>query len=522
MTVAQIESVITNATAALTDWNSFVDGLSSLEGPDQVILDLEKPLPSLSPPTSITQIGTKLTGAIGLVHNLAGIESLDLIPDLMVTEITARVSAVRAAVDKLVAQLDSLEKESEIISLDVDNMTIANANNKQINLVPIFIELYPLIQNLLVALYQLRTMSGLSEEGGFTLQLAQIQAARSAQQRAYGDLSRLRRALDTNKTKLDSIVSTAQVAAQEVAAIRDQTTEAAQKTEEGKSTVEALVATAAAINEEATKLKTSIDAYQPTFNKFQAELDERDAIFVKGKAELEKLLGDSKNAHEQLLATKRSEFEIFQSNLAKSENEMDRLLARSRDILGEATVSGLSESFAREMKTTGRQLRWIQILFYFSIAFLLAAAGIVLDAFPWLSGWVHTTRFEPPANADPIAVALFYLGNFVSKLTFLLPPLILLFFAARRYTELFRLKTHYTYKYTVAASLPGFKIEAPAYADAITASAFKELLFNPGEKAEGPEDRADGKGGNTFLQRLIEPVVRRAIDKMGNVPKTPP
>jgi hypothetical protein len=208
--------------------------------------------------------------------------------------------------------------------------------------------------------------------------------------------------------------------------------------------------------------------------------------------------------------------------LTKSEKEMDRLLERSRDILGEATVSGLSESFAREMKTTGNQLQRIQVLFYFSIAFLLAAAGIVLDAFPWLSGWVHTTRIEPPTNADSIAVALFYLGNFVSKLTFLLPPLILLFFAARRYTELFRLKTHYTYKYTVAASLPGFKIEAPAYADAITASAFKELLFNPGERVEAPEDRPDGKGRYTFLQRLIEPAVRRAIDKMGDVPKAAP
>ena len=70
--------------------------------------------------------------------------------------------------------------------------------------------------------------------------------------------------------------------------------------------------------------------------------------------------------------------------------------------------------------------------------------------------------------------------------------------------------------------MPGFKIEAPAYADAITASAFKELLFNPGEKVEAPEDRPDGKSGNTFLQRLIEPVVRRAMDKMGDVPKPPP
>jgi hypothetical protein len=58
---------------------------------------------------------------------------------------------------------------------------------------------------------------------------------------------------------------------------------------------------------------------------------------------------------------------------------------------------------------------------------LAVAAGVVLNAFPWLEGYVHVVKFEPPPNADPMAIGVFYLGNFVSKLTFLLPPLILCF-----------------------------------------------------------------------------------------------
>ena len=117
MTAPQLESVVQNATPTVADWNRFIGGLSSLEGPERVLFDLEKPIPSINPPISIEQIGVKLTGAIALAHNLSAIESLDLIPDSVVTEVTARVSAVRTGVEKLVAQIDALEKDSEIASL---------------------------------------------------------------------------------------------------------------------------------------------------------------------------------------------------------------------------------------------------------------------------------------------------------------------------------------------------------------------------------------------------------------------
>lgn len=519
MTAPQLKNVIEAGTTALANWNSFVEGLSSLEGPNQVVFDLEKPIPNLAPPTSIEQIGAKLTGAIGLIHNLSGIESLDLIPDLVVTEVTARVSAVHTVVEKLVALINSLEKDSEIASLDAASMTAANQKSQHVNLPPLFIELYPAIQNLLVTLYQIRTMSDLSEEGGYTLQLSHINAARSAQRRAYGELNRMRRALGGTQKKLADVVSEAQSAAAEVAAVKGQTTDAVKKAEESKTKAETLVAATTAINEAGVALKASIDAYQGTFNKFQADLDEKTATFGKGKADLDKLLTDAKAEQDKLLAEKKAAHEKLTSDIGAEQAEINRLLARSREVLGEATVSGLSDGFAREMKATRNQLRWIQLLFYFSVACLVVAAGIILNAFPWMEKWVHIVRFEPPANAQPTAVALFYLGNFVTKLTFLLPPLILLLFAGRRYTELFRLKTQYTYKYAVAASLPGFKVEAPNYADAITALAFKELLFNPGDRVNAPEDKSEG--GNTFIQKLIEPIVKKAMDKIGDAPKPP-
>ncbi len=550
MTAPELKGVIEAGSATLTNWNTIVDRLTSIEGPNGAVFEIEKPIPNLVPTTSIQQMSTKLSGAIGLVHNLSGIESLDLIPDSIVTEVSARVGSVRAVVEKLLAHINSLESDSEIVSLDAESMIAANQKSQQINLPPIFVELYPAIQNLFVTLYQMRAMSELSEEGGYALQISQINAARSAQQRAYGELNRLRRALGATQKKLDNIISEAGLASEEVAAVKKQSADIVKGVEESKAKAEALIAASSAINDTATTLKASIDGYQIAFNKFQADLDQRNDTFVKGKADLDNLLAESaaerakfltegqsrldqllaeskaeqdrllvekKAAHEHLVSEKLTSYEKLQSDIGAAKAEMDRLLARSREVLGEATVSGLSDSFAREMRGTRNQLRWIQLLFFFSVACLLVAAGIVLNAFPWVEKWVHIVRFEPPANADPTAIALFYVGNFVSKLTFLLPPLILLLFAGRRYTELFRLKTQYTYKYAVAASLPGFKVEAPNFADAITALAFKELLFNPGERINAPEEKSDNAGELTFIQRMLEPIIKKAMDKMGEV-----
>src|SRR5262249_6828905 len=122
MTAPQLEAIITAATSTLTDWNSFIDAVSSLEGPDRIAFDLEKAIPNLTPTTSIDQLGRKLSGAIGLTHSLSGIESIDLIPDLIVNEVSARVSATRAAVEKSLAQVNGLEKDSEITALDPAGM----------------------------------------------------------------------------------------------------------------------------------------------------------------------------------------------------------------------------------------------------------------------------------------------------------------------------------------------------------------------------------------------------------------
>ena len=261
-----------------------------------------------------------------------------------------------------------------------------------------------------------------------------------------------------------------------------------------------------------------MDAYSKAFATFQSDLDARNVAFEKGKTDLQSFIKSSEEQRDALFNAQTQRYNALTESIEHKEKEIEGILKRSRAVLGEATVSGLSDSFAKEMTEARDQLWWIQVLFFASVVLLLLGAAIVLDAFPWLSGLIHIAKIEAPANGAPLAVAVYLLANFLRTLTFLLAPLVLLIYAARRYTELFRMKAHYTYKYTVAASLPGFKLEAPKYAEEITASAFEELLFNPGDSVGKPEDGSD-KGGNTFVQRLLEPIIKKAMDKMGEVPK---
>jgi hypothetical protein len=86
---------------------------------------------------------------------------------------------------------------------------------------------------------------------------------------------------------------------------------------------------------------------------------------------------------------------------------------------------------------------------------------------------------------------------------------------ACRDAALFRLRGEYAYKYSVAASLPGFKIEAPDFAEAVTAAAFKELLYNPElDPAVERKGSKEAAIGNSWLRKLLEPALVKAAERM--------
>ncbi len=79
---------------------------------------------------------------------------------------------------------------------------------------------------------------------------------------------------------------------------------------------------------------------------------------------------------------------------------------------------------------------------------------------------------------------------------------------------MFRLRREYAYKYTVAASVPGFKVEAPQFSDAIAAIAFQQLVQNAPDSTDASvEKKKDADVGNSFLQRLLDPFIQKAVER---------
>lgn len=498
MALPQLSPIINGAVAALQSWNAFAEEMAAFEGPNGEGFDLEKPIPNLAPQATIKQLEAKLTGAISLAHNLSSIESLTLVPDAIVNEVSNRISALRDATDKLNTQFSGLTRESPVVALDAAAMTAANEAGQQLNFPPIFLELYPTIQGLLLSLHQLRSIAGITDKNGLGLELSQLDAARSAQRRAYGELSKLRGVISASRREIETQASLAKTAAREIEGSKQKSATAADRAEEIKTKTEEILNAATEINANAEKVKGEVAAYAETFAKFKADLDGRNASLAKGQTEQERLL----------------------SEIAKIESEVDRLQSRSREVLGEATVTGLTESFAAEKKAAGWQLMWIQLLFFVSIALLFFSAGLILNAFPWLEGWFRPARWDPPGNAESWTIGIFYFGNFIAKAIFLMPALFLLAFAARRYGEVYEQKKLYTYKYTLASAITGFKIEAPNYAEVITAAAFQQLAANPKEEVEKTKEEKKEERG-TILQRIVEPAVKRVLEQMGKLPKGP-
>ena len=148
------------------------------------------------------------------------------------------------------------------------------------------------------------------------------------------------------------------------------------------------------------------------------------------------------------------------------------------------------------------QLQSARIWFYGSLVVLFGAALFVFLAGPRIG--------LPPPGVDPVLPNEFFtqliqfLASLSARLVIMLPAFLLVGFTGRRHRSLFRLRELYVYKHTIAASVAGFKIEAPEHAEAVAAAAYDELLFNPAaymEKSEPPARKEGPLSG--WLKQIV-------------------
>jgi hypothetical protein len=242
-----------------------------------------------------------------------------------------------------------------------------------------------------------------------------------------------------------------------------------------------------ATNADAEQLEKAVETYQAQFENFQKQLDRREKIIEEGNKRQRELI----------------------ESLNKTEVEIEEINERSTKMLSGATVAGLAGEFGSIRNTLSVELKKARGVFYLSIGLLfLSLVPLILYVFPGVFERLGVPISITTTHGTEAVGALEFLGQIAARAILLIPAAWFAKFAAARHAALFRLKEHYAYKYSVAASVDGFKQQADPYKDEIAAATFFELTFNPA-------DRMEGKGGE---ERHPNPAMEYVMKKLGMTP----
>ncbi len=229
---------------------------------------------------------------------------------------------------------------------------------------------------------------------------------------------------------------------------------------------------------DAEKLKVAVDSYSADFDNFQKKLNEREEKIKTGNEKQEKILN-----------------EISESNI-----KIGELNDKAESMLSGATVAGLAGTYESIRKDLSKELERARWVFYFSIFVLFVSViPLVLYAVPGLNEWIFNFSNEAVLKE---ASAWEIIAQVLARALLLIPAAWFTKFSAARHSTLFKLKENYAYKYSVAASVEGFKKQAEEFQDEIAATTFFELTFNPANRMDG-HDQSD-RHPNPCMERIMK------------------
>lgn len=256
-----------------------------------------------------------------------------------------------------------------------------------------------------------------------------------------------------------------------------------------KAAIQEQVAKIEEITKTSATLKNTVNDYQSNFDSFQNQLDQRNKEIDEGSK-------GQKTLTQQLQT-------LLQ--------QVEQLNDQAEGMLSGATVAGLSSSFGERRDKLDDELASAREAFYKSMWFLGGSVVVVaLLIIPDLGAiWDYLVGFLPSDTPENIAEisdgeaadsppifgqssdviesrAPITISQVISRALILIPGIWLAQFTAARHSALFKLKEHYSYKYSIASSVEGFKKQAEGYESEIAATAFHELTVNPAEQMGKP------------------------------------
>lgn len=413
-----------------------------------------------------------------------------LISEQRLAEFSAQLADVIGRLEAVSSQLRTAPKNGGISSYDPTTFAIITTNGTTINLLPqlralnnSFDALLGIFQPLSLTLQRRGAISFQSAASSLSAVVTRFADQAGAADQEIVRLKELTKGATEDRTKIGRQLADIQAKREELQGTLTEGTananEIAQIVATAKQTQAEMEATTTLVR----KVKVAADQFKVDFDEFEAALERRNTKFEGGETELALLL----------------------ERLAQAETELNDIKQRSLDMLSGATVAGLAGVYSAQQADLNGKLKFASAGFYFSVflLFLSATPLIAYVASPFL------VLFRPDLadmiqqiRGAPVTSDWQYAGQVFSRLVILVPAAWLMRVTSGRYNSIFRLREHYAHKYTIAASVEGFKRQAPGYEGDIAAATYAELLYNPTIDSEPVKHEV--KVPNRALDIIIE------------------
>lgn len=430
---------------------------------------------------TLARIGT-VGGLIDSLTTLAP-EKFALVPAARITGLATAYSNLVQSVERAKTQFDQIPTWGGFGRFDAPNGQIVAQNGNAVSAKSIFDDMTAYADNVLEAHIPIVATTQPRSVGTFVAAARELRKQAAEATRLVAELTNQQASLTANIAGAVAEESKAIDAAAEAARLAADIEQTRKTVDDHSIKVAALLASVEAVGKKAEDLEADVDAYETAFKGFQSALGARESALEKGNSNLNALVA------------------ALQANQARIEQQ----IAEAEQMLGGATVAGLSSTYRKQSDTVDGQMCWARTTYYAAIVFMAVSIAFSLNVFGSHMPPVIPTESQ---EAGPLAIRVF--AALGSRALVLLPSILLLTFASRQHSALFKLREQYSHKYNIAASVHGFKAQAPEYEQPIAGAVFLELLKNPTDSLQPEHDEQS----NEFVAEIIAPAVRKAMEQL--------
>jgi hypothetical protein len=459
-------------------WPQFDVALNQIRDPNGVGLDRNA---TLQWGGTLDEFGAQFLSLLLILETISQAKTTTLIPVESNEYIREKLRNLRLYLEGVLQTLN-LSIEAGVSQVIPNTVSFTQNNGSSIDLNPHFRDMFQIISGLSVLLFPIvaavklefnmgRSVDKLRENAKeFAKILADSRRIASDLKAAYLDAESASKAATDLKNRTEADRAEAQ-------RNKNESSDDRNTTAEYKSEASARLAEIKQIAESAAILSSQVTDYQTQFSVFKDQLDARNQAYATQSARHDELI--TKN---ELSAT-----------------DIERITKDANAMLTAATVAGLASAYAEIKEELSVQLEKARKHFVYGIGFLtLSLLPLAAYTLPFLGKWLG--QAPPPMDLRVDAYAL----QILARLALLLPAAWYLRFAANRHAALFRLREEYAHRYSLEASVEGFKKQAEEFKDHIAATTYENISINPASALDKSKNSSDGDPPAPLMRSFLD------------------